>query len=129
MPSVNSRAMRRPEPGSAILIGTSFGTISAVGDDRLVTVTVADSGPGIPGEIREKIFQPFFSAKEEGSGLGLSIARGLVVLHKGVIWVESEYGRGTKMFLTLPARKRVMERCAQAVLEPSLAEDLAQASC
>jgi signal transduction histidine kinase len=65
--------------------------------DNFVTVDITDNGPGIPPEIQEKIFQPFFTtkAKGEGTGLGLDICRKIILKHKGDLSVDSEPGRTT----------------------------------
>jgi signal transduction histidine kinase/sugar lactone lactonase YvrE len=64
---------------------------------------VEDTGAGMPAEVQERIFEPFFSTKpDEGTGLGLSVVRKLVSLYAGAISVESEPGRGTCFTLTLP---------------------------
>ncbi len=67
-----------------------------------VEITVADTGTGIPKENIEKIFQPFFTTKEEGTGFGLAISYGIVQEHQGQISVESEVGRGTTFRIFLP---------------------------
>ncbi len=73
-----------------------------------VLISVADTGPGIPAQDRERIFEPFQRlptqqvGKIEGSGLGLSISRRFVEMHDGAIWLESEVGRGTTFYLRLP---------------------------
>ncbi|MCI0672484.1 MAG: ATP-binding protein [Myxococcaceae bacterium] len=74
-----------------------------VGED--VRFSVSDSGPGIPEEQREHVFDRFWQAKETahaGAGLGLAIAKGLVEAHGGRIWVESTPGEGSTFFFTLP---------------------------
>lgn len=65
-------------------------------------ITVADTGPGIPPETREKIFQLYFTTKEGGSGLGLPMAYRAVQLHGGSIDLDSAPGRGTTLVLNLP---------------------------
>ncbi len=84
----------RAEPASAPLPGIG----------PAVTVTVEDTGDGIPDAIRERIFEPFFTAKEagRGTGLGLSICEGLVRSHGGRIDCESRVGAGTRFTVTLP---------------------------
>jgi PAS domain S-box-containing protein len=69
-----------------------------------VTVTVADTGHGIPQDNLSKIFTPFFTTKEagKGTGLGLTVVHGIIEEHKGTISVESEVGRGTTFTITLP---------------------------
>jgi len=69
---------------------------------RLVQVDVADSGPGIPKELQERIFQPFFTTKTDGTGLGLAITKRIVTAHKGNIWVTSFPG-GSVFHVQLPA--------------------------
>ena len=85
------------EKGS-IEIGTAFDSAS-----RRVTLTVADSGPGIPPASRETIFAPNFSTKKKGSGLGLAIARRIVEDHGGEIRVEDNTPRGARFVIELPA--------------------------
>jgi signal transduction histidine kinase len=83
--------------------------ISARTDDGLVEIAVADTGPGIPPEDLETIFEEFEQTtdgkKAEGTGLGLPLSRKLVELHSGRLWVESEVGRGSTFRFTLPARQ------------------------
>lgn len=76
-----------------------------------VLISVADTGPGIAAEDRKKLFQPFSQVdasptrKTGGSGLGLSICRHLVEMHGGQIGVESEVGKGSTFYFTLPVYK------------------------
>ena len=73
--------------------------------DHEIVVSVADTGPGIPQEYLSKIFDRFWQTpgtKERGSGLGLSIAKGIVQAHGGTIWAESQLGKGSSFFFTLP---------------------------
>jgi signal transduction histidine kinase len=67
-----------------------------------VLVDVADSGPGVPAEVADKMFNPFFTTKPQGSGLGLAIVRKIVDAHEGRIDVTSVPGRGTTFRVTLP---------------------------
>jgi signal transduction histidine kinase len=65
-------------------------------DDRgRVVIQVIDNGPGIPADIQEKIFIPFFTTKKDGSGIGLSLSRQIIRLHKGSISVSSDQQTGT----------------------------------
>ena len=72
---------------------------------QVVTIQVSDNGPGIPESVQEKIFQPFFTTKEEGTGLGLSIAARILGEHGGWLDIESREGRGATFTLNLPYRK------------------------
>jgi len=65
-------------------------------------VGVKDAGSGISGENLKKIFNPFFSTKDKGSGLGLSIVRNIMEAHGGGVEIESQVGSGTKVKITLP---------------------------
>jgi two-component system cell cycle sensor histidine kinase PleC len=75
-------------------------------------ILVRDNGPGIPGEKLEQIFTPFnqvdnrFDRQAGGTGLGLTLVRGLAELHGGRAWVESEYGRGCSAFVSLPVQQQ-----------------------
>jgi signal transduction histidine kinase len=80
-------------------------TITAESIDNEVVVRVEDTGPGIPPEIRDKIFSPFFTTKEpgRGMGMGLTIVHRLVKKYGGRIDLQSEVGKGTCFTVTLPA--------------------------
>jgi two-component system nitrogen regulation sensor histidine kinase GlnL len=67
-----------------------------------VVVEVADNGPGMPADVAEKIFNPFFTTKAQGSGLGLAIVRKIVDAHEGRIDMTTADGRGTRFRVTLP---------------------------
>jgi signal transduction histidine kinase len=69
-----------------------------------VLIVVEDTGPGISEEITNQIFLPFFTTKDinEGTGLGLAVAHGIVSSHGGTISVETELGRGTRFVIYLP---------------------------
>src|SRR5262249_52802226 len=66
-------------------------------------VSIADSGPGIPADAREKIFTPFFTTKARGSGLGLPTAKRLIEAHGGTIAIACPEGGGTTVTIVLPA--------------------------
>ena len=70
-------------------------------DDR-IEIVIADTGPGIPDEVMAQIFEPLFSTKNFGIGLGLPTAKHIVEQHGGNIEVETEEGRGTSFVLWLP---------------------------
>ncbi|MBI5503396.1 MAG: HAMP domain-containing protein [Deltaproteobacteria bacterium] len=83
-------------------------TVKAERVDDCVQVSVRDTGVGIPPEVVPHIFEPFFSTKEDqnGVGLGLSVAYGIMQRHGGRIEVDSEVGRGTTFTLVLPRRPK-----------------------
>ncbi len=74
-------------------------------------IRVRDNGPGIPPDKLDKIFSPFnqvdnrFDRQAGGTGLGLALVRGLVELHGGRAWMESEFGKGCSVFVTLPVKR------------------------
>ena len=74
---------------------------AAVRGDHLV-LTIQDTGQGIPPEHLKSLFTPFFSTKEGGTGLGLTICRGLIDQHQGEIEFASEVDRGTTCTIRLP---------------------------
>jgi two-component system sensor histidine kinase KdpD len=82
--------------------------VSARVSGGFLEISVADEGPGIPKQDREKVFQAFYRADEKttinikGAGLGLTICRRLIEAHGGRIWVEDQSGPGTVISFTLP---------------------------
>lgn len=95
-----SNAIKFSPSGSAI-------TLSAKKeDDKSVRFAVRDEGPGIPQNLHRRIFDKFFRIAEgsdKGAGLGLSIAKEIVLAHGGNVGVSSEKGKGSEFFFTLPA--------------------------
>ena len=81
---------------------TAGAQVTVVFDTGPVTIEVHDRGPGIPSEIKDRIFQPFVTTKTRGTGLGLAMVRRLVDEHNGEIAVESEEGAGTHFTVKLP---------------------------
>ena len=85
-----------------------------------VVLTVSDQGRGIAEEAQARIFEPFFSSKAGGRGLGLAICHRIVEQHAGTIEVESEIGQGTTFRVTLPACEVTLaERAAEALAPES----------
>lgn len=74
-------------------------------EGRAVVLKVSDNGPGIPQSIQDKVFQPFYSTKEEGTGLGLSIASRIVEEHGGTLALKSRETEGATFIITLPFRE------------------------
>ena len=81
-----------------------------------VRIDVADTGTGIPADIVDKIFEPFFSTKEvgKGTGLGLSTVYGIVKQTGGFVYVDSEAGKGTSFRIFLPRHRPELEAAARA---------------
>ncbi len=78
-------------------------------EGRYVKISVRDTGYGIPEEHLAKIFDPYFTTKQKGSGLGLATSYAIVQNHHGFITVESELGSGTSFHLYLPASEKLQE--------------------
>ena len=76
-------------------------------DKRSIRIEIADSGEGISDKEMNKIFQPFFTTKSKGTGMGLAITRRIIEEHGGSISVNSEYGRGTTFTIILPVEQMI----------------------
>ncbi len=96
-------------PGGRIEISTGLGPGGEV------AVRIADNGPGIPDELRQKIFDVFYSTRGGGTGLGLPIAQRILESHGGWIDLETEVGRGTTFTLHVPSPGRLENGSAPAV--------------
>ena len=104
-------AMDAMPDGGTIIIGTEFVEIERnnhvhplLSSGKYILMKVTDTGTGIPEEIKDKIFNPFFTTKEQGkgTGLGLAMVYGIVKEHKGVLNVKSKTGKGTTFEIYLP---------------------------
>ena len=76
--------------------------ISITRDEQNVQISVADRGHGVPEELREKLFESFFSTKSEGMGMGLNICRTIIEYHEGRLWVEPNPDGGSIFKFVLP---------------------------
>ena len=86
-------------PGGQVDVATRWDV-----EGHRFVVTVSDQGPGIPAELREKVFEAFFTTKgARGTGLGLAVSRKLVEEMGGHIWIESAPSAGTTVAIALPA--------------------------
>ena len=99
-------AAKYSAPGSVIKVAAKAGI------DNTVRVIVEDQGPGIPVELRERVFDKFFRAMRDGdqgkhgTGMGLAIAQGIVDAHGGRIWIEAgEFGAGARFIVELPTEQ------------------------
>ncbi len=85
-------------------------TLATSEDTDNVHIKISDTGPGIAPEILPKIFDPFFSTKKTGSGLGLSVSYNIIKSHKGQIKAESTLGKGTTFTISLPKKQGQEEK-------------------
>jgi signal transduction histidine kinase len=88
--------------GGRLIIAEEEKVVEGLGGS--VVVRISDTGPGIPPALQEKIFEPFFSTKEDGTGLGLSIALRIIEEHGGRLTMESREGEGATFIIALPIR-------------------------
>lgn len=74
---------------------------------RKLIITITDNGKGIPKEIIQSLFDPFFTTRSEGFGLGLAIVHGIIEEHRSTIQIESEEGKWTRVTVKMPADKKL----------------------
>ena len=106
--------------GQALQEGGRVAVSTAISedDDGYVEITISDTGGGIPPDVVRNIFNPFFTTKGTGTGLGLSVAQRAVLMHGGEIKVDNRPGEGITFTLSIPARP-----AADAMAENSLEDD------
>jgi signal transduction histidine kinase len=95
-----SNAMEAMDGPGRITVTENEGFIDPLG--RVAVLSVSDSGPGVPEPERERVFEPFHTTKEEGTGLGLPIAKRIVTEHGGTLTLTQAKGGGAKFTITLP---------------------------
>jgi PAS domain S-box-containing protein len=92
-------AMAATEPADRKLT-----VVSKAGADRSAQVCISDRGTGIPADMLDRLFEPFYTTKAQGLGLGLSISRSIIAAHSGQIWAENNPDRGATFCLAFPDR-------------------------
>lgn len=86
-------------------------TIRSYKENNHVTITLEDTGEGIPAEITDKIFDPFFTTKgPQSTGLGMSVSYSIISRHKGTITVDSTEGQGTTFTIKIPIAERMIKK-------------------
>jgi signal transduction histidine kinase len=83
--------------------GKIFVGITCINDT--VNIVFEDEGTGIPEELLKKIWDPFFSTKDKGTGLGLGIVKNIIEAHNGAIQISNRQTRGARVFVTIPAQQ------------------------
>ena len=98
-------AMEKHDGTCMLSVTTKFLETEEENGNNQVEITVKDTGPGIPDDVQEKMFEPFYTtkSKDKGTGLGLPICKRVSEEHGGSLEVESEVGRGTCFRITIPA--------------------------
>ena len=102
-----SNALQAMPDGGILRITTALH--NGKGKD-MIELRIQDTGQGIPLDLRQKIFNPFFTTKEKGTGLGLSIVQSIIDSHHGDIELASEVGKGTTIVIRLPIVPAKMAR-------------------
>ena len=101
-------------------------TVETKHDKKWVTISISDTGAGMPEEVKSKLFEPFFTTKKhKGTGLGLSVTYGIVKRHRGEISFKSKVGAGTTFYIKLPAgsgevKKSVVEGAGGEIKNASI---------
>jgi signal transduction histidine kinase len=78
--------------------------VTVTGDGAGLAVTIADHGPGIPADLRQRVFEPYFTTKDDGTGLGLALVRVTLEAHRGTISVGETPGGGATFAIVFPSR-------------------------
>lgn len=94
-------ALQATDEGDTVEIATRF-----LSQEKLVEIVFSDTGMGIPEENLNKVFNPFFTSKEQGTGLGLSVVSKIVENHDGKIFLASEVGKGARFTICLPVAEQ-----------------------
>ena len=87
---------------SEAMHGTGALDVTVTGDGAGLAVTIADHGPGIPADLRQRIFEPYFTTKRDGTGLGLALVRVTLEAHRGTIAVSETPGGGATFAIVFP---------------------------
>jgi signal transduction histidine kinase len=96
--------------GGKIGVLLSAGAVSGKGTPSEIKISIRDNGAGMDEETKARLFEPFYSTKDRGTGLGMSITLGIITAHGGRIVVDSFPGRGTEFIISLPTEKRSAPR-------------------
>ena len=101
-------AVRHVPEGSKVIIRARELPIDIAAGEAFIEVAVVDHGPGIPEELRERIFEPFQKGPgSRSTGLGLAICRGIITAHGGTIRIDDTPGGGATIVFTIPARDSI----------------------
>ena len=103
-------AIQAMEQGGKLKVATALKhPVPGTNRGSFAKISFQDTGKGIPEDVKGKVFEPFYSTKEGGIGLGLSIAQRIVEEHGGEIGLESSPGKGTVFYLTIPYGTQIIE--------------------
>ena len=96
------RALQNLVRNAVEVVGSNGVDVSVARKDGMVRITVADDGPGIPAAARQRVFEPYFTTKKHGTGLGLALAKQTVLAHGGTIDAEESPEGGAMFVINLP---------------------------
>lgn len=100
----HAKEKNQPHGGATeLIVRTDRGRSASGGGGEELRIHVIDTGPGMPPDVADKVFQPYFSTKRGGTGLGLPTSRRIVEEHGGHLTVHADPGKGTDFTITLPA--------------------------
>jgi len=101
---IHSTALARDQPTTVYRsrLTLRVETAGAMGGSDTLRITVSDNGCGMTEDIRGRVFEPFYTTKDQGTGLGLAVVQAIIHGHHGAIWLESEPGKGTTFAIELP---------------------------
>jgi len=94
---------------------------AALDEEGMIHTSIRDQGAGLPADSSEKLFQPFFTTKQDGLGMGLSISRSIIESHAGRLWAQANPDRGATFHFTLPPEASPGPHSAPAALTGALA--------
>jgi len=84
------------------MLGHGVIDVTVTGDSDALAITIADHGPGIPADLRQRVFEPYFTTKADGTGLGLALVRVTLEAHRGTISVSETAGGGATFLIVFP---------------------------
>ncbi|MEN8710984.1 MAG: ATP-binding protein [Arenicellales bacterium] len=111
---VNALQALQHTENAKLLISTQSGTGK---NEKIVTITLEDNGPGIQNELMDKLFEPYVTSKEKGSGLGLAIVKKIIDEHGGAIWAKNMKNNGSCFTIQLPVKMNRSTQQRQSTAE------------
>jgi len=107
---------------------SAYPSLDGLAEGQYVRLQISDTGQGMPAEMQARAFDPFFSTKAAGRGLGLAVVQGIVRGLRGTIHLESEPGKGAAFQISLPAAQSVPEEIAEPARAPEESAPLRRAA-
>jgi two-component system sensor histidine kinase FlrB len=89
-----------------VSITLSINTTETIHGEAAILISVADNGPGMSRDVMERVFDPFYTTRDKGTGLGLAVVQAVARAHHGTVWVDSEEGAGTTFTIYMPINQK-----------------------